>query len=116
MFLTSALDQILARLREQFDYVIIDSSPVFASDDATTLAPKVDGTLFVVRSGFSSASQVGQALALLNQRQARVLGLIVNRANSSARAYNYYKYADYHGAVELSSSLQEPVAGHVLHM
>lgn len=115
MFLTPALDQILARLREQFNYVIIDSSPVFASDDATTLAPKVDGTLFVVRSGFSSASQVSEALALLNQRQARVLGLIVNRANSSARAYNYYKYADYHGGSELSSPLQEPVVGHVQH-
>jgi polysaccharide biosynthesis transport protein len=90
------LDQVLKQLRQRFDYVLIDSSPVFAADDATTLAPKVDGTLLVVRRGFSSARAVQEALDLLSQRQAKVLGLIFNRANASARTYYYYKYADYH--------------------
>jgi succinoglycan biosynthesis transport protein ExoP len=96
LFLGQAFDQILARLRQQFDYVIIDSSPVFAADDATTLAPKVDGTLFVVRSNFSSARQVREALDLLRQRQAKVIGLVFNRADASARSYYYYKYAEYY--------------------
>ncbi len=43
-FLGDALDELFARWRKQFDYVLIDTSPVFASNDATTLAPKVDGT------------------------------------------------------------------------
>jgi capsular exopolysaccharide synthesis family protein len=96
LFLGQAFDQVLARMRQQFDYVLIDSSPVFAADDATTLAPKVDGTLFVVRGNFSSARQVREALELLHQRQAKVLGLVFNRADASARSYYYYKYADYH--------------------
>ena len=78
--------------------MLIDSSPVFAADDATTLAPKVDGTLFVVRSRFSGARPVREALELLYQRQAKVLGVIFNQADASARSYYYYKYADYHGA------------------
>jgi Mrp family chromosome partitioning ATPase len=76
--------------------VLIDSSPVFATDDASTLAPKVDGTLFVVRGNYSGARQVREALELLRQRQAKVLGLVFNRADVSARSYHYYKYADYH--------------------
>jgi capsular exopolysaccharide synthesis family protein len=96
LFLGQAFDQVLARMRQQFDYVLIDSSPVFAADDATTLAPKVDGTLFVVRGNFSSVRQVREALELLHQRQAKVLGLVFNRADASARSYYYYKYADYH--------------------
>jgi Mrp family chromosome partitioning ATPase len=76
--------------------VLIDSSPVFAADDATTLAPKVDGTLFVLRSNFSSARQVREALDLLRQRQAKVIGLVFNRADASARSYYYYKYAEYY--------------------
>jgi capsular exopolysaccharide synthesis family protein len=96
LFLGQAFDQILARLRQQFDYVLIDSSPVFAADDATTLAPKVDGTLFVLRSNFSSARQVREALDLLRQRQAKVIGLVFNRADASARSYYYYKYAEYY--------------------
>jgi capsular exopolysaccharide synthesis family protein len=98
LFLGHAFDEVLARMRRQFDYVVIDSSPVFAADDATTLGPKVDGTLFVVRGNFSGARQVREALELLHQRQAKVLGLVFNRADASAHSYYYYKYADYHGA------------------
>jgi polysaccharide biosynthesis transport protein len=96
LFLSPAFDQILGRLRQQFDYVVIDSGPVFASDDATTLAPKMDGTLFVVRSRFSSARAVREALELLNQRKVKVLGLVLNRTDSSARSYYYYKYDEYY--------------------
>ena len=96
LFLGHAFDQILVRMRQQFDYILIDSSPVFAADDATTLAPKVDGTLFVVRGNFSSARQVREALKLLRQRQAKVLGLVFNRADTSAHSYYHYKYEEYH--------------------
>ncbi len=96
LFLSPAFDEILAKLREQYDYVLIDSSPVFAADDSSTLAPKVDGTLFVVRSRFSHARAVREALELLFQRQAKVLGLILNRADASARSYYSYKYAEYY--------------------
>lgn len=96
LFLGPAFSEILGRLREQFEHVIIDSSPVFAADDAATMAPKMDGTLFVVRGGFSSAHAVQEALELLNQRQVKVLGLVYNRADSSAHSYRYYKYAEYY--------------------
>jgi Mrp family chromosome partitioning ATPase len=75
---------------------MIDTGPVFAADDAATLAPRTDGTLFVVRNGFSSASVVKEALDLLGQRQVKVMGLLFNRADSTARSYFYYKYADYY--------------------
>src|SRR5438309_6464251 len=41
LFLSQNLDALLTRCRKEFDYVLIDSSPVFATDDATTLAPKM---------------------------------------------------------------------------
>ena len=74
LFLNPAFDELLTTLRSQYDYIIMDSSPVFAADDSSTLAPKMDGTLFVVRSRFSNARAVREALNLLFQRQARVLG------------------------------------------
>jgi len=39
---------------------------------------------------------VKEALDLLYQRQARVLGLVFNRAKSSSRKDHYYNYAEYH--------------------
>jgi succinoglycan biosynthesis transport protein ExoP len=98
LFLRQELDQLLTQWRERFDYVLIDSCPVFAADDAATLAHKIDGTLFVVRRGFSRGTVVREALEMLVQRKARVLGLVFNRADSSSRSYNYYKHAEYYGA------------------
>lgn len=99
-FLGPELDRTLALWREQFDFVVIDTCPVFAADDASTLAPKVDGTLFVVRRRFSRARVVREALDLLGQRQAKILGVVFNRADASARSYYYYKHADYYGTAK----------------
>ena len=98
LFLSPAFDQILAQLRGQYDFILIDSCPVFAADDTSNIAPKADGTLFVVRSRFSHARAVREALELLFQRQARVLGLVLNRSDSSVRSYQYYKYAEYYSS------------------
>jgi succinoglycan biosynthesis transport protein ExoP len=96
LFLASRIEELLADLRKKYDYVIIDTTPIFAADDAASLAPKTDGTLFVVRSHFSSAGAVKEALDLLSQRQVRVLGVVFNRVNSAARSYYYYKNRDYY--------------------
>lgn len=96
LFVGNTIDQLLKRWREEFDHVIIDSTPIFAADDAATLAPKTDGAIFVVRNRFSRSGQVREALEVLVQRQAKVLGLVFNRANPRSRAYYYYKYKEYY--------------------
>jgi succinoglycan biosynthesis transport protein ExoP len=96
LFIGHALDELLARWRQEYDFVVIDSCPVFAADDVTTLAPKADGTLFVVRRRHAGAKMVREALELLAHRQARILGLVFNRADSSSPSYYYYKYSEYY--------------------
>jgi succinoglycan biosynthesis transport protein ExoP len=106
LFLSPGFDQILAQLRGQYDFILIDSCPVFAADDTSNIAPKADGTLFVVRSRFSHARAVREALALLFQRQAKVLGLVLNRSDSSVRSYQYYKYAEYYSSANTTEETE----------
>src|SRR5438045_8043407 len=47
--LRDSTDALLKELYNHYDYIIIDSSPVLAADDSTTLAPNLDATLLVVR-------------------------------------------------------------------
>ncbi len=106
LFLSPAFDRILADLRGQYDFILIDSCPVFAADDTSNIAAKADGTLFVVRSRFSHARAVREALALLFQRQARVLGLVLNRSDASVRSYQYYKYAEYYSSANTAEETE----------
>jgi Mrp family chromosome partitioning ATPase len=94
--LGGAFDRVLAFLNEQYDHVVFDSSTIFAADDSSTIAPKLDGTVFVVRRGFSRSGIVREAMETLYQRQARILGVVFNRANTESGSYHYYKYAEYY--------------------
>ena len=97
-FLSAEFQNTLARWRQEYDYVLIDTTPIFAADDAPTLAPKVDGVIFVVRGRFSRARAVTTALEVLRHRQAKVLGVVYNRAKASRTEHYYYTYENYYQA------------------
>ena len=91
LVMSSRWPGFLAEVNPQFDYLLVDTPPVLAADDAASLAPKVDGVLFVVRGSFTSARMARGALDALRQRHVRVLGLIFNRAVSSPYEHHYYR-------------------------
>ena len=90
-------DAFLKDVYNHFDYIVIDSSPVLAADDTTSLAPKIDATLFVVRLFHTSARLARKALELLYNRQVNVPGVILNYVDTSLREYYYYQYPEYYG-------------------
>ncbi|HEV7924750.1 MAG TPA: polysaccharide biosynthesis tyrosine autokinase [Verrucomicrobiae bacterium] len=91
LVLSPKWEQFLASVKPRFDYILVDTPPVMATEDAAALAPKVDGVLFVVRALFASARVVHGALDVLRQRRANLVGLIFNRAESSPCESPYYQ-------------------------
>ena len=94
--LRESTDAFLKDIYNHYDYIMIDSSPVLAADDATSLAPKIDATLFVVRLSYTSARLTKKALELLYHRQVNVPGIILNYVDTSLPEYYYYQYAEYY--------------------
>ena len=94
--LRDSTDQLLREIYNHFDYIIIDSSPVLAADDSTSLAPKIDATLFVVRLSYTSARLTRKSLELLYNRQVNVAGVILNYVDTSLPEYYYYQYSEYY--------------------
>jgi succinoglycan biosynthesis transport protein ExoP len=94
--LRDSTDQMLKEIYQQYDYILIDSSPVLAADDTTSLAPKIDATLFVVRLAYTSARLTRKALELLYSRQVNVPGVILNYVDTSLPEYYYYQYSEYY--------------------
>ncbi len=94
--LRESTEAILREMYEFYDYIIIDSSPVLAADDSTSLAPKIDATLFVMRLGYTSARLIKKSLELLYNRQVNVPGVILNFVDTSLPEYYYYQYSEYY--------------------
>jgi capsular exopolysaccharide synthesis family protein len=91
ILLGSQVNELLRDLAAQYDYVIIDSPPVLATDDAMGLATKVDGVFMVVRASYTDSRMVWDALDRLNKRHVKILGLVYNRAAPSADYYYRYR-------------------------
>ncbi len=96
-FIGAEMDKFLKESGQEYDYVLIDTAPVMAADDVTSLAPRVDGVIFVVRAEHTSSRVAHAALNMLYQRKAKVLGLVFNSVHvSTGDYYYYYRYQDYH--------------------
>ena len=94
--LRDSTDALLKEIYQHYDYVIIDSSPVLAADDTTSIAPKIDATIFVVRLSYTSARLTKKALELLYGRQVNIPGVILNFVDTSLPEYYYYQYSEYY--------------------
>jgi capsular exopolysaccharide synthesis family protein len=97
LFMGPVMDKFLKDAAHEYDYVVLDTAPVMAADDVTSLAPRVDGVLFVIRAEHTSARVAHSALNMLYQRKANVLGVVFNSVHVSAGDYYYYyRYKDYY--------------------
>src|SRR5437667_2265760 len=94
--LRDSTEALLKEMYQHYDYIIIDSSPVLAADDTTSLAPKIDATIFVVRLSYTSARLTKKALELLYGRQVNIPGVILNFVDTSLPEYYYYQYSEYY--------------------
>jgi polysaccharide biosynthesis transport protein len=92
---------------------LVDTPPVMAADDVTSLAPHTKGLLFVLRADHTSARVARAALHSLYHRNVHVLGLVFNAVRTSiGENYYYYQYSDYYQKLSQSlSQLAELVGG-----
>lgn len=87
----------IRRLRDAFDYIIIDTPPVLAFSDALVWAKLADGVVMTSFVGHTSQVEMKQALDRLQELKINVIGTVVNnvRTSQSYRRYGYgYGYGD----------------------
>ncbi|TCW66155.1 polysaccharide biosynthesis tyrosine autokinase [Burkholderia sp. SRS-25] len=93
--------ELLARLRERYDIVIVDSAPLLAATDATWLDTHADATLLVARAGSTRAGELVEAAKRLPHRTDATLGVVLNgldpRSGASAFGSKFggYRYEAY---------------------
>jgi len=104
LYLSAATDRFLQTIYPQYDYIVIDSSPVMAADDTTSLAPKADATIFVFRFTSSSSRISRKAVRLLRDRQANLIGIVCNDVSEAMQDYYYYRYPDYYSTATKRSA------------
>lgn len=91
---TEALDDsrvgaLLARCREAYDLVIIDSPPVGVFLDSTLLAEHADCSVFVASQFKAKKNKVRYAVNLMERSEAPILGVVFNGIRNPKVAMGY---------------------------
>ncbi len=88
--------ELLLSLREQFDYVVLDSPPIIPFADARSLSPLVDGVVVVGRAGWTTRQAIMRTTEILEAAHAHVLGIVINGVDLTSSEYRYYHYGRYY--------------------
>jgi protein-tyrosine kinase len=85
---SNRMKEFLERVKPEFDWIVIDSSPVLPVADATVLARLSDGVLLVVRA--SSTPSETSRKACREFQDSHLLGVVLNTADEHAEYGSYY--------------------------
>jgi protein-tyrosine kinase len=94
-------DELMAAVSPQFDWIVVDSSPVTLVSDAASLARACDGVLLIARGGVTKFEVAQRALVEL--KAAKLLGVVLNAVDKTPLSKGYYGQDNYVGTLEKSA-------------
>lgn len=83
--------ELFYHLRQQYDYIIVDSSPVGQVADALSLVPLVDSTIYIMRYNWTSKQDV-EFFQQLKQEEKLIEPLVVLNGSKVGQGYSYGYY------------------------
>jgi len=96
-----AMATLLGSLTKSYDMVLIDSPPLLPVTDAAVLTKLAGGALVVAGADRIHKAQLRESLDNLENVDARVLGLVLNKVEQKSRSgyeYTYESYSSVDGA------------------
>ena len=96
------MEKLLNKLRESFDYIIVDLPPVNIVSDAISISDFISGMIVVIREEHTEKKELERCFRQLKLSNVNILGCVMNETNSGSssygkyKKYKYYKYYRYY--------------------
>lgn len=93
---SAQMEAFFEKLKDQYDYIIVDSPPIIPVTDSEILAQLVDGTILVVAANYTEIDLLEKAVEILQRDRSTFLGVLLNRFSYRSGYSSYYKYYYYY--------------------
>lgn len=95
LLLSKRMQNLVSYLRQNFDYVIMDTSPIGIISDTYILIPYSDIQLYVTRASYSTKKSLRVLHNAINNGRIKHPYIILNNVNMTSSAYSYRHYGYY---------------------
>lgn len=89
---SDAFEAFISKVREEYDYVIIDAPPLGIVIDAVIIGKYSDGAVLVIEQGVIKRKVVQDVIKQLKRGEVRILGAVLNKVDERIGAYGSYDY------------------------
>jgi succinoglycan biosynthesis transport protein ExoP len=88
-----AMSKLVGKLRDVYDYIVVDTPPILCASEALVIARAVDGTLLCALRDVSRSRQVRLATERLNMAGVNLMGAVLSGTSFRRYASTYGNYA-----------------------
>ncbi len=82
----------IRQMKEQFDFIVFDSSPLGRYYDTIVMASHLDGVILVVQADNTQWYELGRAKRMLKDKNIPVLGIVLNRRKFHIPRYIFQRF------------------------
>lgn len=87
-------NELIEKLKQEFDFIIIDSAPIIPIADTAIIAPYSDMILLVLLNEGTARKSAQHAIQRLQAINCPIFGCVLNSVDLEGRSY-YYRYYNY---------------------
>lgn len=91
LLMSNRLDELVKRLRSEYDYVLFDTTPMLSVADANIVNRVADSTIFVIRVGVQERAFLPELEHMYQDRRFKSLSIVLNGVDPE-RGYHGYGY------------------------
>jgi polysaccharide biosynthesis transport protein len=93
LLMSQSMRDLIAELRSEFDYIVMDTAPLLPVVDALALATVADKILVIVEWGHTRRASISKAFKVLRPEAHRVAGIVLNKVDlNQMHGYGYHGY------------------------
>ncbi|QZY55324.1 CpsD/CapB family tyrosine-protein kinase [Crassaminicella profunda] len=93
---SNAMKEFIKEMTQKYDRVLLDAPPVGLVTDAAVLSTVADGIILVIAAGEVAIEAAQRAKDLLQQINANIIGVLLNKVSAQKSKYYQYYYQQYY--------------------